>query len=213
MLDNNERNIFESIQWVQSVHLKKQLQFITEIDKLKRIFRQTKLIGTQEYENDAEHSWHIALMATLLAEHANEKTLDLSKIVSMLLIHDIVEIDAGDTFAYDVTGNLDKLEREEKAASRIYGILSCEEAVYWTSLWREFDEMITPEAQYAASMDRLQPMLLNWMNGGGTWKEHGITRTQITKRNRHIEKGSRVLWEFAKHIIDDAVAKNWIIDE
>ncbi len=191
--------------------LKQQLLFIAEIDRLKRIFRQTKLVGTNEPENDAEHSWHIATMAVLLSEYANDQNLDMQKIMTMLLIHDIVEIDAGDTFAYDAVGNLDKLEREEKAAARIFGLLPKAEGQFYIGLWKEFDDMQTPDAKYAAAMDRLQPMMLNWLNGGGTWQEHGITRDQVRTRNCKIAEGSEALWAFAQQIIADGVAQGWIL--
>ncbi|MCG6908778.1 MAG: HD domain-containing protein [Deltaproteobacteria bacterium] len=190
--------------------LKKQVQFILEIDKLKKIVRQSLLSDRSRKENDAEHSWHIALMAVLLSEHADKKGIDLKHVVTMLLVHDLVEIDAGDTFCYDEKGNVDKLEREIKAADRIFNLLPPDQAAYFRSLWDEFESRQTAEARFAAAMDRLEPLLLNYHTDGGTWKEHGVKKKQVVSRNQPIEKGSATLWEYASQLIEDAVAKGYM---
>ncbi len=190
--------------------LEKQIQFIIEIDKLKKIVRQTLLTDRSRKENDAEHSWHIALMSVLLSEYAQEKGIDLLHVVTMLLVHDLVEIDAGDTFCYDQKGNADKLERETKAADRIFNILPEDQAASFRSLWDEFEAGKTAEARFAAAMDRLQPLLHNYNTEGGTWKEHRILKDQVIIRNSAIEKGSSTLWAFAAQLIDDAVDKGFL---
>ncbi len=192
-----------------SDRLHRQIEFIIEVDKVKNIFRQTKIHDGTRRENDAEHSWHLALMAFLLSEHAIEKNFDLLKVMKMCILHDLVEIDAGDTFCYDVKGNLDKLEREEAAAKRLFGMLPADQAREFHSLWQEFDAMETLEARYAAALDRIQPVLLNYVNKGGTWREHGITKAQVIARNGHIQKGAPEIWEFVSQIIDDAEAKGY----
>ena len=189
--------------------LKRQIDFIKEVDKIKNIFRQTRIHDGSRYENDAEHSWHLAMMAMLLFENA-DSGIDLLKVMKMVIIHDIVEIDAGDTFCYDAQANLDKQEREDRAADRLFGILPEDQGIELKQMWIEFDEMKTPEARFAASLDRLQPVLLNYMNEGGSWHEHNITSTQVIKRNRHIADGSPELWEFAEALIEDAVQKGYL---
>lgn len=190
--------------------LQKQIQFISEVDKAKNIFRRTKIHDGSRRENDAEHSWHLALMAFLLSEYSKDLTIDMLKIMKMCIVHDIVEIDAGDTFCYDVVGNMDKLEREQKAAKRIFGLLPEDQGKELHALWEEFDAMETPEAKFAAALDRLQPVLLNCLNKGGTWNEHGITKEQVVSRNKHIADGAPELWKFTSGIIDDAVAKGYL---
>lgn len=195
-----------------SERLKKQIQFILEIDKIKNIFRMTKIHDGSRRENDAEHSWHLALMAFLLSEYSKEENIDILKVMKMCIVHDLVEIDAGDTFCYDAAGNLDKLEREQKAAERIFGLLPQDQEMELKTLWEEFDAMETPEAKYAAALDRLQPVMLNYLNNGGTWKEHHITKEQVVQRNGRIEEGAPELWEFASGLIDEAVSKGLLSD-
>lgn len=192
--------------------LRKQIQFILEIDKLKKIVRQSPLTDRSRKENDAEHSWHIALMAVLLIEHAEDKNMDILRVVTMLLVHDLVEIDAGDTFCYDEAGNADKLERETKAADRIFNLLPEDQAAYFRSLWDEFEAKQTAESKYAAAMDRLQPLLHNYNTEGGTWKEHQVPKDQVINRNHPIADGSTFLWEYAAGLIDDAVVKGFLED-
>ena len=187
-----------------SDQLHRQLEFVTEIDQLKQVFRQTLLIADGRRENDAEHSWHLAIMACLLVDTAAE-TVDLLRVVKMLLIHDVVEIDAGDTFAYDVEGNEGKLQRERAAADRLFAILPAEQGQEFRHLWEEFEAMKSPEARFAAAIDRFQPLLLNYHSGGATWRRHGVRRAQVVKRNRHIRDGAPELWDYAKELIARAV--------
>ncbi|MBP1991010.1 HD domain-containing protein [Paenibacillus eucommiae] len=195
---------------MESTRFEQQMQFIIEIDKLKNILRKTKLIDGTRYENDAEHTWHLMIMAVTLLEHANSKELNLLKVIRMLMIHDIVEIDAGDTFAYDNKGREDKREREEKAAARIFGLLPEDQRDACLELWNEFEDRTTDESKYAAALDRLQPLLFNYHNQGETWKKHGITSERVTAFNQHIGEGSEVLWEYAKDLIDQALDKGYI---
>lgn len=187
--------------------LKQQLAFIIEADKLKHIFRKAKPIGSDRYENDAEHTWHLTLMAVTLAEHANAPELDLLKTLRMLVIHDIVEIDAGDTFAYDTAGYEDKQEREEKAASRIFGLLPADQAELFLSLWREFEERSTVEARFANAIDRIHPMLLNVHNHGQSWRENGITLGQVLNKNLQVKDGSDALGAAMEEMLLEAVKR------
>ncbi len=190
--------------------LQQQMGFIIEIDKLKNILRQTHITGEDRQENDAEHSWHLAVMALILDEYANEKGIDTLHVIKMLLIHDLVEIDAGDTFAYDEKGYEDKEEREEQAAERIFSILPDDQADMIYALWREFEERESPEARFAAALDRLHPMLLNFATEGVAWKKHNVIKEQVTKRNGTIAEGSEALWEYAQAIIEDAVETGYL---
>ena len=186
--------------------IEQQLAFSLEIDKVKNIFRQTHLSGNGRNENDAEHSWHMAIMAYLLREYANEE-VDIAKVMLMCLIHDIVEIDAGDTYAYDEAANATKREREEKAADRIFNILPEDQAKYMRDLWEEFEEGKTKEARFAITLDKLQPMMLNDATDGRAWREHGVKKEQIMKRNESTPKGSEELWEYGKMLIERNVKK------
>lgn len=190
----------------------KQKDFILEIDKEKNILRQTHLSGGGRRENDAEHAWHMAVMVWLLREYANEP-LDLAKTMMMVLIHDVVEIDAGDTYAYDAAGKATAHDREEKAAERLFGLLPEDQGRELRALWEEFEKYETPEARFAHTMDNFQPMLLNDSNGGGDWKEHGIRRSQTEKRNEKTGTGSREIWEYMKTILDANVARGSLKDE
>ena len=191
--------------------LLKDIEFIVELDKMKTIFRQTTLIDKSRRENDAEHSWHISVMAMVLSEYANED-VDVCKVIKMLLVHDLVEIYAGDTFCYDVEGNLDKKERELKAADKIFGMLSEDKGIEMRQLWEEFEEMKTKEALFAASMDRLEPIFSNYFSGGGTWVKYGITKAEVHKRISPLQKSSDELWEFAKNLVDDAIDRGYILE-
>lgn len=187
--------------------IEKQFAFIKEIDKEKFIGRQTYLTDGKRKENDAEHAWHMAIMTVLLSEYANEK-LDVLKTVTMLLIHDIVEIDAGDTYAYDEEGKKSQKEREEHAAQRIFGLLPQDQAEMLYRLWREFEEEQTPEAMFAHTMDNIQPTMLNAAADGRAWREHEVHLSQILGRNRNTAAGSEVLWEYSKtHFIEPNVEK------
>ena len=187
-------------------HLLNQIEFIREIDKLKYIFRKTKLINSDRPENDAEHSWHLAMMAIVLAGHANEP-IDLAKVMKMVLIHDIVEIDSGDVFAYDTTKSHDNFDEELKAARRIFGILPEEQAEEFINLWIEFEEMKTPESKFARALDRLEPLLQNASNNGGTWREFDVKYDKVIEKKKAIKDGSEELWKFAENLIDESVEK------
>ena len=192
--------------------LRQQMQFIVEVDKVKNIMRQTYLSDAGRKENDAEHSWHLALMAVLLKEYSNEE-VDLSKVVPMVLIHDLVEIDAGDTYAYDEVGAATKAERETKAADRIFGLLPEDQKKWFRELWEEFEEYQTPEARFAHVLDNCQPLLLNDASGGRSWAEHGVKKSQIYKRNQYTGEGSREIWEYMKELIDKHIDLGNVIDE
>lgn len=186
--------------------LEKQMEFILETDKIKQIGRQTYLADGSRKENDAEHSWHLALMCALLSEYANEK-IDVGKTMLMVLIHDIVEIDAGDTYAYDEAGNTTKRGREVKAADRLFGLLPEDQGAYLCNLWEEFEESRTPEARFAMALDKIQPVLLNNASDGLSWREHDIELSQILRRNAATPDGSEELWEYAKKLILENVEK------
>ncbi len=175
--------------------LKKQLDFILQADAEKEIERRTLLSSGKRFENDAEHAWHMALMAILLSEYANEE-IDLLKTVTMILIHDIVEIDAGDTYCYDYESGKTQREREIKAADRIYSLLPKDQGKKLRALWEEFEKNETPEANFAHAMDCLQPTMLNNASGGVMWKKNGIRLTQVLKRNEYTPKGSQALWDY-----------------
>jgi len=185
--------------------LARQIQFIVEVDKLKDVFRQTVLIHSGRSENDAEHSWHLCLLVIVLAEHANLPTLDILRVLKMLILHDLVEIDAGDTFAYDTARMADQHEREAKAADRVFGLLPPDQTADFRALWDEFEAKATPEARFATAVDRFQPMLLNVKTAGSAWKRHGITHDRVVARNQHIAEGSTALWEYAANMIAEAV--------
>ncbi|MEN0056157.1 MAG: HD domain-containing protein [Mucilaginibacter sp.] len=187
-------------------HLQQQIAFIHEIDKVKYIQRKTRLFNSDRNENDAEHSWHLAVMAVILAQHANEP-VDTLKVVKMLLIHDVVEIDAGDIFLYDTVLNHSNSEAERKAAERIFGLLPAEQATELIAIWEEFEAGETAEAKFARSMDRLEPLLQNVSNNGGTWQEHNVKYEQVIQKKSIIQQGSKTLWDFAKALIDGSVDK------
>nr|WP_294678415.1 HD domain-containing protein [uncultured Blautia sp.] len=192
--------------------LKKQLDFVLEIDKVKNIYRQTYLADGNRKENDAEHSWHLALMAVLLSEYSNEP-VDLSRVVPMVLAHDLVEIDAGDTYAYDAAGAATKEERETKAADRIYGLLPEDQGKWLRELWDEFEACETPEAKFAHVLDNCQPLFLNDASDGRSWTEHGVKKSQIYKRNRRTGEGSREIWEYMQELIDKHIKLGHVIDD
>ena len=192
--------------------LKKQLDFILEADKVKNIMRQTYLADGKRKENDAEHSWHLALMAVLLKEYAPEE-VDLSKVIPMVLIHDLVEIDAGDTYAYDAVGGATQHTREEAAAQRIYGLLPEDQGKWLYDLWEEFEAYETPEAKYAHMLDNSQPLFLNNATDGISWVEHGVKKSQIYTRNRRTGEGAPKIWEYMQELIDQHVEKGHVIDD
>lgn len=192
--------------------LEEQLKFIIEIDKVKNIFRQTYLTDMNRKENDAEHSWHIALMAYLLQEYADE-AVDVGRVMLMVLIHDLVEIDAGDTYAYDEKAAETKREREVAAADRIFGMLPEDQGAHLRGLWDEFEEYQTPDAKYAHLLDNFQPLLMGDAADGYSWDEHEVKKSQIYKRNEHIEATSKEIWSKMQKIIDKHVGMGHIKDE
>lgn len=186
--------------------LLKQIDFIKEIDKVKYIQRKTKLFNSNRNENDAEHSWHLAMMALILAEHANEP-IDVLKVVKMVLIHDIVEIDAGDTFIYDMQKNHINTDQERLAANRIFGLLPQEQSKEFIAVWEEFEAGLTPEAKFARTMDRLEPLLQNTSNNGGTWKEFDVDYGKVFEKKKIINEGSTTIWKYAEELINESVEK------
>lgn len=191
--------------------LTQQIQFVIEIDQLKTVLRQTLLTDASRQENTAEHSWHIAMMAIVLAEYA-PAPVDLLHVIKLLLVHDLVEIDAGDTFCYDVQGNQSKRDRELQAAERVFGLLPADQAQEIRSLWDEFEEQVTPAAQFAACLDRLQPLLNNWQTQGHSWRQHGITRDLVLQRMSPLQAGSPALWEFVEQMLQECVAAGYLQD-
>ena len=186
--------------------LRRQLEFILEIDRLKNVLRQSYLIDNDRHENSAEHSWHLAVAAMVLAEHAKER-IDVSKVIRLVLVHDLVEIDAGDTFIYDDAGNVGKAGREQKAANRLFGVLPEEQGQTFMALWREFEDRQTPDAKFAFALDRLMPILHNVFTQGRSWKEHGIRQEQALAKNRPLEDGSPVLWQAVESLITQTLAQ------
>lgn len=188
----------------------RQIGFLIEVDKLKQVLRQTWLMDRSRRENDAEHSWHLAVMAIVLCEYAADGPVDLPRVLKMLLLHDVVEIDAGDTFAYDEVGAEDKAERETAAADRLFGMLPSDQAAEFRELWEEFEARRSAEARFAAALDRLQPILHNYQTNGKAWQEHGVCAQQVIDRNEHMAEGAPRLWEFAKTLIEDAVRQGFL---
>jgi putative hydrolases of HD superfamily len=192
-----------------SDRLHQQVQFMLEIDPLKQVLRQTLLRDGSRRENTAEHSWHIALMVFIFAEYAPPGT-DLHQAVKMLLLHDLVEIDAGDTPCYDVQGNIGKAEREQQAADRLFGLLPVDQAEEFRGLWDEFEAQTTPTARFAAALDRLQPLLLNQQNKGENWQRFQVTRREVEHRVAPIQIGAPALWPFVQTLLDDCVAAGYL---
>lgn len=195
---------------MDSHNINKQLAFIHEIDKVKYVQRKTKLFNSDRHENDAEHSWHLAMMAILLCEHSNEP-IDLLKVVKMLLIHDIVEIDAGDIFLYDSVSSHTNTVEETKAAERIFGLLPKDQSEEMIDIWKEFETGKTNEAKFARAMDRFEPLLQNVSNQGGTWKEFGVNYDKVIEKKSVINQGSSFLWKWAKTLIDESVLKGILV--
>ena len=192
--------------------LQQQMKFILEVDKVKQIIRQTYLADGSRKENDAEHSWHLALMAVLLKEYANEE-VDLAKVIPMVLLHDLVEVDAGDTYAYDQAGLATQRARETKAADRIFGMLPEDQGGYFRELWDEFEAYESDDAKFAHLLDNFQPLLLNHESNGKSWTEHHVKKSQIYKRNEKIKETSPEVWEWMKQIVEEHIALGHVIDE
>lgn len=191
---------------MEKSRLIRQLEFIKEIDKLKYIQRRTRLLNSDRHENDAEHSWHLAMMTIVLAEHSN-KPVDVLKVLKMVLIHDIVEIDAGDTFIYDTAKSHDNTDEELIAAKRIFGMLPDEQAAEFIAIWTEFEEGVSDEAKFARSMDRLEPLLQNTSNDGGTWREFDVVYERVYDKKKVIRNGSESIWSYAEELINESVEK------
>ncbi len=189
-----------------AARLVRQIEFIAECDALKEVFRQTINTRSRRAENDAEHSWHLCLCVIVLAEHANVPNLDVLRVLKMLIVHDLVEIDAGDTFAYDTAAMAGQHERESIAADRIFGLLPPDQAREFRALWDEFEAKATPEAKFATACDRFQPMLLNCRTQGAAWARHGVTHERVVARNRHVADGSAELWAYADKMLAEIVA-------
>jgi putative hydrolase of HD superfamily len=191
---------------MQPKNLLKQISFIKEIDKLKYIQRKTKLFNSDRQENDAEHSWHLAMMTIVLAEHS-DKTIDVLKVLKMVLIHDIVEIDAGDTFIYSTTKSHTNTAEELIAANRIFGLLPPKQAEEFITIWKEFEEGMTDEAKFAKSMDRFEPLLQNTSKNGGTWTEFNVSYQKVYDKKKAIKNGSTTIWNYADNLINESVEK------
>jgi len=196
---------------MENKRLEKQVKFLLETDKLKQIFRQNYLADGSRTENDAEHSWHLALMAILLVEHIENKEIDNFKVIKMVLIHDLVEVYAGDTYCYGNTDNAEKLKAEQNAADRIFGILPEEQAEEFKLLWKEFEDCETPEAKYAAVLDRFQPLLLNHSSGGKSWIEHKVASQKVLDRNKRVGESSKTIAEYTQKVIEDSVKEGYLI--
>lgn len=191
---------------MQKEDLLKQVAFIQEIDQLKYIQRKTKLFNSDRHENDAEHSWHLAMMSIVLAAHS-QQPIDLLKVLKMVLIHDIVEIDAGDTFIYDAVKNHSNTDEELLAARRIFGILPAEQAAEFIAVWQEFEDGITHEAKFARAMDRFEPLLQNFSNNGGTWKEFDVPYEKVYQKKKTIKDGSTSIWSYAEELLNESLEK------
>lgn len=189
---------------------KRQVEFLLEIDRLKHTLRQTILLDRSRRENSVEHSWHIALAAMIFYEYAGTNGVDPGRVIRMLLIHDLVEIDAGDTYCYDEQAGIDQHERERLAAERIFGLLPADQVKDFRSLWDEFEASDTPDARYAHAMDRFQAFLHNYFTQGQTWRQHGIRRHQVLRRMHPLQGGAPLLWEYVRTLIDDAVRKGYL---
>jgi putative hydrolase of HD superfamily len=189
--------------------LERQLAFLLEMDKAKSVFRRSYVTDGSRFENDAEHMWHLALFVLVLAEHAGEP-IDVTKVLKMVLIHDIVEIDAGDAFVYDEAARMAKAELELAAADRLYALLPPDQGDELRALWEEFEAKETAEARFAGAVDRLQPLLLNITTEGRSWQEHGVTSDRVLALNARIELGSPALWEHVQELLRDAVAKGYL---
>lgn len=193
---------------IEDKRLTSQLDFLIEIDKLKSIQRRAPLINGSRVENSAEHSWHLAMMALVLSQYANE-AVNVDRVVRLLLVHDIIEIDAGDTFAFDVAGNLDKAEREQLAAARLFGLLPDDQAAEFRALWDEFEARSTAESRFANAMDRLMPLFHNYLNGGGVWVKNGVSIEQVRQRMAPIADGSTELANVVEDILSRAIERGY----
>lgn len=195
---------------IGNTSLRKQLEFVVEIDKLKQIFRRNLIIDGTRRENDAEHSWHLAIMAILLQEHAKNKNFSLEKVLKMVIVHDLVEVYAGDTFAYDVAGNEDKNAREDAAAEKLFSMLPKNQGDEIRSLWKEFDEEKTPDSRYAAALDHLQPFIHNVFTDGHTWRSGNVKKEQVYQRMKIVMDELPDLKPWMEEQIESGLSKGWI---
>ncbi len=187
------------------------MDLVLRLDQMKHIYRRTRIIGTGTFEDDAQHSFHICAMAVLLAPYANQP-VQLEKTLKMLLFHDVVELEAGDTFCYDEEAKVDKVFREQQAAKNIFGRLPSHIGEELFALWEEFEAAETPEAQFANALDRSQPILNNYFGEGGSWKEHGVTKSQVLERIAPVQAGSRAIYDYVRNMVEEGVTKGWLID-
>jgi len=199
-------------QW-DNERITRQIAFIAEIDKLKGVLRQSLIMDGSRRENTAEHSWHISVFALLMLEHTVKPHPDIDRVIRMLLLHDIVEVDAGDTFAYDAVGYEDKEAREQAAANRLFGMLPEDQRGEWVQMWREFETGETAEARYANAIDRLLPLVHNYYTGGVSWQRNGIVRSQVVRRIAPVERISPPLWQFAMDLLDRAIGKGILLED
>ena len=194
--------------------LEQQLNFVKEIDQLKRVQRKSFVSGSRRLENSAEHSWHVAMMAWVLSEHAAPPGVDVDRVLKMLLVHDLVEIDAGDTLLYaEAEMQRAQREREVAAAERLFSLLPDGQGSQLCALWEEFEARESPDAKFAAAVDRLQPLILNFMSEGAAWRRHGVTAPEVIEKNRHIAEGSPGLWAAAEQLIEEAIRRGYLRHE
>lgn len=197
---------------IQDSRLERQIEFIREVDQLKGVWRQTFLMDSSRKENSAEHSWELAVMALVLGEYV-EDDINLVRVLKMLAIHDLVEIDAGDTYAYDEEARRNQMDRERDAADRIFGLLPVDQEEEFRALWEEFEARETPEAQFAQALDNLQPLIHNYCTGGESWKDHDVDEAKVVNRNLSIREGSERLWRLAKRLIQTATERGMLQPE
>ncbi len=215
LLDSDGGHIFPNnlddiLSPAQQDRFRQQIEFILEVDKLKNVLRKTILMDRSRRENSAEHSWHIALTVLILSEYTKDSDVDMFRVMKILLIHDLIEIDAGDTYCYDDQGRQDQAQREKKAADRIFNLLPADQATALRELWDEFEERKTPESRFANALDRLQPFLHNYFTEGQTWQENNIKSAQVKSRMRPVDDGAPVLWNYVSSLIDDGVKKGFL---
>lgn len=208
---DTETNLLDGVEQPAGVpaRLAAQIRFVVEVDRLKTVLRASPLIADDRRENDAEHSWHLALMVLVLAEYADDP-IDVGKTVKLVLLHDLIEVYAGDTPLYDAVAAQDQEEREKAAADRLFALLPSDQAVEFRALWDEFEARVTPEARFAKAMDRLQPLLLNFNNGGGTWRTPGVTDAEVRRRKSVIGDASGALWAYAQTLIETGASRGWV---
>ena len=194
---------------METSRFEQQMRFLVEIDQMKSVLRQTLLADGSRRESDAEHSWHLAMYAMLLSEYAPEP-VDVSRVIRMVLVHDLIEIYAGDTFCYDKEGNRDKAAREAAAADQLYALLPADQAGEYRALWEEFDRMDTPDSRFAAALDRVQPIINNYLTEGHTWKLGHVTSAQVYERMAPVKNGLPEAWKVVEWIINTSIEKGFL---